>query len=1045
MRSGSIKSGYVSLPARVLLKKLDNKTGSYPPVLRTGDIDRKGKINVSFNDTNTVVFGKRIADHFSIASDKSLGTLDSNKWTGSTFIKLRKEILTGKDGKKSKQTAVVFEGAPDGSGRWIQTKDKIRNPIVVLRLIQGPHNIIRNGLNLERGASTETLKIQISTNGTTYTTIKTYTPTNNLSSFYDDLGKEKASIHDQYRKTVKLNFSDFNVPGNSFYLRILQSTVEDHNKAVWAISDIDITSMDQSVIYPLLIDHGTSAGTSVVRNSIATPHKTTSAYNFSLLNATGRSIPGISDGSDIRVLGENITAFNEEYAIEDPSKQFYLQGTDPKVLPGFSQKLADKTKIILNLSTSYQTTAGYDFKVSGATKSLSAKPITPEAKLMVYWNDSLRRWEKIGYGVNDNSYNFRRNKFGNYLGINHQVTASALGFGPLGSVSTGSSATTLDKSIISSYVRPTKTFGFPFGGRYHATSSQAISMKNYISHPFLLEKAVIEFQSKFEFADGVAPGRAQAVETAYALKNISASLGRNFTYDKHSKYYLPTFFMLNQRKDKLNQFVFYDTYKKGILTSSFYRVKIPGNFDLGNETLQRIDTTRELISYGQLGILLSGSTGHSLTSPGKQPPRGIIKSNEVLDNGLRREALLILTSSTTQYTGSFRIEFNSKVSRQYGQLADSTMLVGYHPTIITGTLSYDDRLGGRGSGNLDSSSRAFVNGFPGFLPGEAIPMKSFQTGYNPRTIVSQKIDNETEEFDLESPYILFPEDNLILGFQYPRSDNTMQGGATKFTATGNLFTNRMTLFGNARLILYGSLVRGAKEHHNTVNQILTSDAIHEIIGSEIPLDQFQIRQRHEFTGSYIDDLIYQTGPHIFGAAVTETPTSRIGKKIASITNFNSYFAAVNASGSLTRFVGLQDSRRMFEDSKIKPKVQKTAYGSFGTAGTGIYPSYYFNYEHFGLLIDMVRQGRDSVFSVGPSKSLTDDDNDSVKQITSSPVSVTFVTSDSSKLGSTLLKTYNQETITTLLKDSSFQSSNVDQHCTSSVPYKDNNTPSNRTY
>jgi hypothetical protein len=51
------RSGFLNNPPRILLHEYHNATGSYPTIARTGDHDRSGKYNVSFNDTKTVFFG----------------------------------------------------------------------------------------------------------------------------------------------------------------------------------------------------------------------------------------------------------------------------------------------------------------------------------------------------------------------------------------------------------------------------------------------------------------------------------------------------------------------------------------------------------------------------------------------------------------------------------------------------------------------------------------------------------------------------------------------------------------------------------------------------------------------------------------------------------------------------------------------------------------------------------------------------------------------------------------------------------------------------
>jgi hypothetical protein len=66
----------------------------------------------------------------------------------------------------------------------------------------------------------------------------------------------------------------------------------------------------------------------------------------------------------------------------------------------------------------------------------------------------------------------------------------------------------------------------------------------------------------------------------------------------------------------------------------------------------------------------------------------------------------------------------------------------------------------------------------------------------------------------------------------------------------------MLMTGAVNVVLYGSLLREGKEFHDTLNQPLASDAIHEVVvGNEPVLDQFESDYREIFTGSTYDDFI----------------------------------------------------------------------------------------------------------------------------------------------------------------------------------------------
>ena len=49
------------------------------------------------------------------------------------------------------------------------------------------------------------------------------------------------------------------------------------------------------------------------------------------------------------------------------------------------------------------------------------------------------------------------------------------------------------------------------------------------------------------------------------------------------------------------------------------------------------------------------------------------------------------------------------------------------------------------------------------------------------------------------------------------------------------------------------ILKDQKEFHDTLNQNLSTEAIHESIHYDNPvLDQYQVATRYEYTGSYID-------------------------------------------------------------------------------------------------------------------------------------------------------------------------------------------------
>jgi hypothetical protein len=55
--------------------------------------------------------------------------------------------------------------------------------------------------------------------------------------------------------------------------------------------------------------------------------------------------------------------------------------------------------------------------------------------------------------------------------------------------------------------------------------------------------------------------------------------------------------------------------------------------------------------------------------------------------------------------------------------------------------------------------------------------------------------------------------------------------------------------------LYGSTIKDSIAHHPSLNQDLSSNSVHEIVGAEPVLDQFQIEPISSYYGSYLDEIV----------------------------------------------------------------------------------------------------------------------------------------------------------------------------------------------
>lgn len=864
------RSGYVNLPPRIEIRNRDNATGSYPTVLRMGDKDRKGSYSTQFDDTNTIFFGRRIRDNFELRDEDKTGgflgfskKINSNLWSYTEDLEIRKELIVGPGGSTAQDDALVLAGAGDSQGRWIQTKNKIKNPTLTADIIFGPYNVRRTALKFglglnDPGASEDRgLKIQFSTDGSSWTTLKTLTGDTDIlfgSSSFSSFEDFKVLLQKRKRVKIKMTPSDFSSVGSSeFYLRFIQTTVSSANQAEWAIGYINIDYHNEEVRYPIMIDPTSRVGQKVVSGAIATPH------NLPTITAPGRSISGISDVHMKFTPGEDVSPFNDARIKIIPEDFFIQQGSDPNIISGMSAPLWSKTQFVVDLSPNEETTFGLN--TPSLTRVSSSLETDPDIKqqLMVYWNNSLKRWEKIAQGVSGNPAR---------ESLKSMIASGAVGFSGIDMVSKGDTASYADQNIVSSdvlnsYVRPTSTFGFPFEGKYHATSSQYIKASDLgITKPFVLEKCQISFDAKFEFGqDG------PISEDAYSLLYNYTSPGTR-TVDSLQRIYIPTFFILKQQDyDNFSLDIDYELDFNAVLSSYSRNISIPNSsvkLSTNNVTSSYVETSRELLTYGQITLFASSSLGDKK-----------FEIRDLLDNGLSRDGevnILQLNGHTgslgdredmSSLTGSFSFNFPCRTTGKIdggSRLRVKEDISGY----LQG-LWLDNKLGGRSYANLDASARSIVNGTPSLK--KAGSYETFYTAGSSANYLKIKIAT-ADSADIFSPYVIMPEDNIVFGWQYPITnmlyDRSPGTDVQKF--------HSMTLFENSKLTLFGCQLKESKEFHETINQNLGSSVIHEVIGAETVVDQFELSRAIENKGNYLDNFV---------AVSSEEPTVRLGANVQS--------------------------------------------------------------------------------------------------------------------------------------------------------------------
>ena len=618
------------------------------------------------------------------------------------------------------------------------------------------------------------------------------------------------------------------------------------------------------------------------------------------ISGTGNVIAGISDSfymTDYKELSsrknnsENITPYDES-RIYLEAKEFYMTGTLNSEYSGYSSRLYDKTQIVIDISSNESTDVGYINKANNTNYENDSTDV--KQPLMAYYNSDLKRWERTGVGIGMNQTSK------NTAGLKDMLELGHLGFSGTGihsQVGDGSGETTSDFKILSddilnSRIRPVSTFGFPFSGKYHATGSQTIRMKDYINKPFLVEKVVFEINAELESNAGPTPlGTDIRLKRSY-LKSGDPSTVSVLDAEVRSH----NFFILRQFKSHFekswdvhlgeNLNPAHSDYSTQTITAS-----VPGHYQLGvSPETTYVEDEREMITYGQFLDIFIGDDPHLGSGAGitKQD----IENSKLISG---RDSVFSRSNSTvgniSSLTSSFRIE---APVRHTGKIQPGGGMEVY-ATSNKRILFLQNDYTSRGRDRLEKSARALFNGHQSNFPTTA----SYSVvGKDANDQNFEVTPSRSSHMNDNSPYILFPEDEIIIGYQYHAPFRFKEIAP----ASNHNSKNKITFAGPGKVILFGSQIKENKEFHDTLNQPLTSEAVHESLHFDNPVvDQFEVSTRYELSGSYLDAY---RDPDISIATDSDLEIESLA------TSGNSL------AGSLQRFVKMHDKTSIFYDTAV---------------------------------------------------------------------------------------------------------------------------------
>ena len=875
-------SGYLNNPVRTMIRDRDNRAGTYPTIHRMNRKDNTGVLsNTVFDDTKAVKFGNAIRDDFTIEEENVYSKAVDNKlWKVSSAEVLVRKEFDPSDDLELTTGAVVLGGLGDASGRWLQTAKKVKNATLIFSLLQGPYNntgvLARLKLNLDKGALTDVFKVQVSNDETNWVDVglkNIHLGTNDVwvdSLIVDEANKHVVprdvfalrrvftalgapSVGDQFKPVLnfKIDMKDIAATGISddVYIRFIQPVISDTNISVWAIGNINIISRNEQVTYPHL-GTGNPAASYHLTQSIATPNFINS------LSAFGSSVAGITDTGVLPFNTQLIVPFNEDVIIESDNSGFNNVGTPENIIPGFSQPLYSKTQFQYRMkpADSDVISVGLTRKGIGAAVSLNNDD---GQVLLSYWNFKRNTWEEVGQPLRDNRGN-HASKSEAKDHLNDNITGSCAGFGPIiDSLTTGPASKMKLKSpkAFEHSFLPTSTFGFPFAAKYHATSSQHIKASDLgITKPFLLEKLILDFDIEF-----AVPGHnvdSDKDRDAYATINIDETNGNISPYvNRRLKIFTPTFFLLRQhvdsKKPEFNNFTVDTPGALGFPHTVFEGIPKLVKLNSGSDVETKVFDTRELISYGQYNLFVTASNESHGSAPDRLVDSGI-SMTDLLNSGIVRDGFTVITTADAQvdsvYSVKDKISFPTRIAGRHSDVS-SVIVHNSQPATLnhnpanTSLISLENKAASR-SLSMNGASRGIVQGISSLRKANEFLIVSQSVG--------SKLVQAFENLTFNSPYLILPEDELIFGWQYPMPrDLRFPTGAPSATP------NSMKV-SECNIKMFGSQFKNGKEFHEGLNQNLTSNAVHEVIGNEPVIDQWQIATRGEMTGSIKDQFMFAT-------------------------------------------------------------------------------------------------------------------------------------------------------------------------------------------
>jgi len=755
------------LPPKILLSQRQDATGSFPTVWRTSSDNRTGRYNISFNDNKVVPFNQyEAADYDSflplgnavyIEKVENVGAVETGgtktvtyptAFVGSPIVVISE--LSSANGDSS-QNVNVFLSASNTGNFTIKFSSQFTGSLVyravydpspgTLRVVERAPRYTASYTRLVATASslTNTNTVDITFNDFGDDTAE------NFVTFFDNTGNGQSDIWPnitaQTRTSVALTAS------------AIATTVAQFERFHHGLHN-------RGIIYPVGMNQATILAGLSQENQIEM-YGSVSFMSGAVVNqptkwivASGSMKKNVADTFVTFTPGQDIQAFrdNANPAVDGKISSsvnginpFYATGSAVEVTgQGFQQPLWSKSKIEIDITPSSDNT-------------VAQHPTGYDSYPMMYWNKNNSRYEGIGSG---------KSIYGNYAanssGLFSCLEEQTYGFG-------GSQTRWGFLNVTDDYYdilgRPISSFGFPYHAKFQPTSSQQISMSDYISEPFLLEKIVLE------------------VSAAIKVKSESSIL----LCDSATW----AFFLLNSRSTIPSQSI-------GLQPIYDYQKFDPAatmNITSSLSTHSYLD----LIDYFRVaftGSVVLDSSYYNFKAKNCELTVTPNFGDTYVDRSIT-------------YSGQLKIESTVKSNIKYeGPYANYSGVNFY----------YRQDLNSSGRNQLiTSNGREWISTFE---DSQILSSKIIEPDFSVYTKVNHK-------YTKSNPYLILPTDKITLGCQLPYNLSNYESVANyiSFSPQG---INKITLYGSSLRV--NPETNQLEEYHDTLNQLLSSNSIHEEIG-----------------------------------------------------------------------------------------------------------------------------------------------------------------------------------------------------------------------